>query len=373
MSSMAADNARIAASFGKRSSMIVHKVSPFNAETARDVLTGAELTPLDAFYVRSHGEVPAADASWRLRVGGLVDRPLELSLEELRRRYSEHTLIATLQCAGNRRADLLGVRAIPGEDPWGPGATGTAVWHGARLADVLAAAGLQDGARHVELVGADISDLEEPSRRYGSSINRRKALGEEVLLAWAMNGNELPPVHGAPLRAVVPGYIGARSVKWLDEIAARAEPSTNHFQASAYRLLPADLDPEDARPGDGIPLGAIVLNTAILEPAPETTVPEGPLHVAGYALAGDERTVARVEVSTDRGRSWQQAVVDGPPRPFAWRRWHAELEAPAGAMEIVARAWDSAGSTQPEEPSHVWNPKGYANSSWARVAVIVGA
>lgn len=356
---------------GKREDFIVHEQDPFNGEPARAALAAGGLTPLDAFYVRDHGAVPeAAAAGWRLRVGGLVERPLELSLAELRDGgFGVREVVATLQCAGNRRAGLLAVRAIPGEAPWGPGATGTARWRGVSLRDVLAEAGARPEGRHVALVGADPTTEIDPPERFGASISRRKAEGEEVLLAWEMNGEPLPPVHGAPLRAVVPGYIGARSVKWLERIEVRAEPFDGHFQATAYRLLPPDAQPGRGR---GIPLGEVALNADVLVPDDGARVPPGPVEVRGYALAGGERHVTRVDVSSDGGRSWRQAELLEDLGRWAWRLWRIELDLSPGEQEVVVRAWDSAAATQPEDPAGLWNPKGYVNNAWGRVRLRVG-
>jgi sulfite oxidase len=352
----------------KRDDMVVHEREPFNAEPPRTALADRTRTPLDTFYSRNHGPIPEVDpATWRLTVDGLVEQPLELSLDELRERFEEVELTATLQCAGNRRAGLIEVRDIPGEDPWGPGATSTVRWSGVRLADVLADAGLKPGAEHVAFDAPDVSQLAEPPQSYGGSVPVGKALGAEVLLAWAMDGRPLTRVHGAPLRAVVPGWIGARSVKWLTRITAQSEPSGNFFQATAYRLLPAEADPAKAGPGDGISLGPVALNCDVLRPDDGARVPAGPAEITGYALAGDDRAVARVDVSWDGGRSWVQADLDTGDGPWAWQHWRTTVDLPAGEVEVTARAWDSTGALQPESAVHLWNPKGYANNSWARI------
>jgi sulfite oxidase len=356
--------------WGKRDDLIVHGEDPFNAEPPRAVLAGEALTALEAFYVRNHGPVPEFDStSWRLRVDGLVERELELSLEELEAGFAHHDLAATLQCAGNRRTDFLSVREIPGEAPWGPSATGTAVWSGVRLSDVLDAAGMRDEASHVAFLGADVSEEADPAQPFGASLPRAKATAGETLLAWAMNGEPLPIVHGAPVRLVVGGYIGARSVKWLERITAQDEPSDSFFQAQSYRLLPAEADPDAIAPGEGVALGAVAVNADILSPDDGATVTPGPLRISGYALAGDDRTVARVDVSSDAGTTWRQAELGEQESPWTWRLWEAEVEVAHETTEIVARAWDSAAAAQPESAAQLWNPKGYVNNAWARIRV----
>ena len=354
------------ARWGKRDDMVVHGTDPYNAEPAPHVLAGRPLTPVDTFYSRNHGPVPDVDpATWRLRVDGLVSTPCELTLGQLQGDFAQHTVAATLQCAGNRRADLDAVRRVPGEDPWGPGATSTATWTGARLADVLRAAGIEEDARHVWFSAPDRVEPAHLTQTYGSSVEVRKALSDEVLLAWQMNGHALPAVHGAPVRVVVPGYIGARSVKWLDRVTASLGPSDNYFQETAYRLLPADGTPG---PGIGVSLGPVPLSCAILAPADGATVPVGRTEVQGYAYAGD-RGVARVEVSLDDGATWIEARLDDRAAPWTWSLWRATLPLPAGGTRISARAWDTAGATQPRSADEVWNPKGYLNTSWARATV----
>ena len=353
--------------YGKRADLIVHEQEPFNAETPRASLAEGPLTATDAFYVRGHGAVPQIDpAAWRLRVRGLVERELDLSLTTLREAFRERTETATLQCAGNRRAGLIAVRDIPGEAPWGPGATGTATWTGVALADVLALAGPLGDATHVGFEGADLSDEAEPAERFGGSIPLDKACRPEVLLAWAMNGEPLPPVHGAPLRVVVPGYIGARSVKWLERIDLRSSPWEGYFQHVVYRLLP---EHGTAAPGAGMPLGLVALNADVLAPADGETVPAGPVEVRGHAFAGGERHVSRVDVSLDGGATWSQAELLEDLGPWAWRRWRMTVDLAPGDHEILVRAWDSSAATQPEDEAALWNPKGYVNNARPRVRV----
>lgn len=354
--------------YGKRADLIVHELEPFNAETGLAALAEGPLTPIDAFYVRGHGRVPTIDpAAWRLRVDGLVERELELSLATLREAFREREVTATLQCAGNRRAGLIAVRDIPTEAPWGPGATGTATWTGVALADVLALAGPLGEATHAGFVGADVAAEAEPVQNFGGSIPLDKARRPEVLLAWGMSGEPLPPVHGSPLRVIVPGYIGARSVKWLERIEVRAMPWDGYFQHVVYRLVPEDGTPG---PGVGMPLGLVALNSAVLSPADGETVAAGPLEVRGYAFAGGERHIARVDVSVDGGLHWSQAELLEDLGRWAWRYWRITVELAPGEHEIIVRAWDSSAATQPEEEAALWNPQGYANNARPRIRVL---
>jgi sulfite oxidase len=347
--------------------MVVHVEEPFNAETGLAALGEDSVTATDAFYVRDHGPVPEIDpAAWRLRVHGLVERELVLSLAALREAFRECEVTATLQCAGNRRAGLISIREIPGESPWGPGATGTAVWKGVALGDVLAHAGTLPEASHVGFEGADLCPEANPAQRFGGSIPLYKAYRPEVLLAWSMNGEPLPPIHGAPLRLVVPGYIGARSVKWLERLELRSAPWSGHFQRVLYRLLPEDGTPG---PDEGMALGLVALNSDVLSPADGATVPAGPLEVRGYAFAGGDRHVARVDVSLDGGRRWLQAELLEDLGRWAWRHWRVRLQLAPGEHEIVVRAWDSSAATQPEDEAALWNPKGYVNNARPRVRI----
>jgi sulfite oxidase len=227
---------------------------------------------------------------------------------------------------------------------------------------VLAAAGLRPGAAHVVFTAPDVApSVDQP---YAASVPLRKACAGEVLLAWEMNGAPLPRIHGGPVRVVVPGYIGARSVKWVQRVGVQAEPSQSYFQAEDYRLLPPDARPA---PGRGIALGPLTLTAAILAPTDGAHLPAGRTAVTGYALAGEGRSVARVDVSTDGGRTWTQADVDDAAGPWAWQHWRTFLDLPAGRTEVTARAWDDAGATHPEFPASLWNPAGYDNTSWPRV------
>jgi sulfite oxidase len=354
----------------KHPALIVRTREPLNGGPPPARMGESFITPTELFFVRNHGDIPEIDpASYRLRVGGLVGAPLILSLDELRARFRAVTVTATIQCAGNRRSELMAIESISGEVPWGLEAVSTATWHGVRLQDVLAAAGPLDGARHVAFTGLDAVTRLGRTFGFGGSIPLDKALGPEVLLAFEMNGAPLPPIHGAPLRAVVPGYIGARSVKWLGEISVQAEPSDNYFQAQAYKRFPPDVRAETVDWSQGEMLGEIELTAAICAPEDGARLPAGETLVRGFALAGAGAALVRVELSCDSGATWVEAELLGAAEPWAWRLWRARLVVPPGETELVVRAWDTSGRAQPCELGEVWNFKGYMNNAWHRVRV----
>jgi sulfite oxidase len=309
--------------------LIVRTEEPLNAETPLELLVRSHITPTSLFFVRNHGSIPAIDPErYRLTVDG--DEHLVLTLPELRERWPSESVTATIACAGNRRNEL---DRVANGVPWGAGAIGTAVWTGVRLADVLAAAGVAEDARHVEFTGLDAAN---GSERFAGSVPLAKALAPEVLLAYEMNGEPLTPEHGLPLRAVVPGYVGARSVKWLAKISVGREPSPSFFQQEDYTL-------------DGTPLGEQVVNSAVCG-AP----------VRGYAVGA--HGVERVEISTDGGRSWTPAQLETGGGSWEWRLWSTDVDFDG---ELLVRAWDGAGEGQPQ--TAVWNERGYMNNAWSRL------
>jgi DMSO/TMAO reductase YedYZ molybdopterin-dependent catalytic subunit/glyoxylase-like metal-dependent hydrolase (beta-lactamase superfamily II)/rhodanese-related sulfurtransferase len=359
------------AAAAKDPALVVWSEEPLNAETPVELLHRSELTPNELFFVRGHGSIPEVDPStYRLTVRGLVAEPLTLSLEDLRQRFEHVTLDAVLSCAGNRRSELAAVAPIPGQAPWGPGATGNAHWGGVRLRDVLQAACLETGAGHVAMTGLDRCTEEGEVIPFGGSIPLAKALAPEVLLADEMNGKPLPPAHGYPLRVVVPGYIGARSVKWLATITVQSEPSTNYFQARTYRLYPSRVRSETTTE-HGFSLGETPVNSVVCDPGQGAVVAGPRVTVRGYAVTGGTREIERVEVSLNGGTTFATAKLLNGSQAGAWRLWEAELELGPGPYELAVRAWDSAASTQPESAEGIWNLKGYINNSWHRVRFTV--
>jgi sulfite oxidase len=342
---------------------------PYNGQPPVAQLLEGRVTPISSFFVRNHAPLPEIDPEeLRLEIGGMVHRPLRLRLVDLKNNFGTVEQTATLQCAGNRRTELIAVKEIPGEVPWGASAIGNAVWRGVALAELLESVGVLDGAAHVAFTGLDLIEKHGERFGFGGSIPLAKALDPAVLLAWEMNGEPLPPEHGYPLRVVVPGYIGARSVKWVARIEVQAEPSDNYYQRRSYRLFPAEVGPDGAPWERGLELGELSLSSVICSPADGAEVVAGEVEVRGWAMAGGDRTIHRVEVSADHGATW--AIAEHRPAPAGvWCHWRARLPLAEGSHELICRAWDSSANCQPEDPAQLWNFKGYMNNAWHRVRV----
>jgi sulfite oxidase len=358
--------------YGKRDVFEVKSDEPFNGSPPLEVLCQSSITPNDLFFSRNHGNIPAVDAAtYRLTVSGLVDKPLTLTLDDVQRDFEHVEVTATLQCAGNRREELMEVAPIPGELPWGAGAISNAAWGGWRLRDVLMAAEVQPGAKHVAFTGLDTVSRQDRQFGFGGSIPLAKALSNDmVLLADTMNGEPLPQAHGYPLRAIVPGYIGARSVKWLSQISVQEKPSDNYFQQRAYKLYPHDMTADNVDWSKGIMLGPNTVNSVICVPCVGQHLKAGRHTLKGYALGSEDNAVEGIQVSGDGGATWKRAkVVSRNSTRFTWYLWEVELDLPPGEHELVVCAWDTDGYTQPEAVSDLWNFKGYANNAWHRLRV----
>jgi len=331
--------------------------------------TGALSTPPGRFFKRNHAVPPRIDPdTWCLEVGGLVNHAAAYSLTDLTTRFARRDIEATLICAGLRRAELLELGPLPGELPWSLDAASNGRWGGVSLAEVLRASGVADTAQHVEFVGLDRVERHGQHFGFGGSIEIEKALSAEVLLATHLNDEPLPREHGFPLRAIVPGWIGARSVKWLSRITVLPQPSTNYFQAQAYRIQKAmnPADPRDVSAGEA--MGEIPLNALILEPRPNAIVAAGPVHIRGWAIGSGCQPLTAVEVGLSGTSSWVRAELLTTPSRWAWRPWEAVVSLPPGTQTLIARAVDPTGM-MPADIQATWNVKGYGNNAWHRVLV----
>jgi sulfane dehydrogenase subunit SoxC len=323
-----------------------------------------EITPVGLHYLLVHYDIPIVDeAAWRLRIGGRVHEPLELSLAGLRAREAV-TRPVTMECAGNGRAQL---DPRPVSQPWLTEAVGTAEWTGTPLAPLLAEAGLADDALEVVFTGLDRGVEGGVEQLYERSLTVADARRDDVLLAYAVNGAPLPPQHGFPLRLLVPGWYGMTSVKWLRAITVVAEPFTGYQQESGYRFRQsADeegtpvtrMEPRSLMAPPGIP--DFLTRRRFLE--------AGRVRLEGRAWSG-WGPIERVEVSTDGGATWAPAELGEPPGPAAWAPWWHDWDAPPGEHELCVRARDADGRGQPDAPP--WNLGGYANNAIQRVRVTV--
>ena len=345
--------------------MLVHNDFPEDLESLPEYLA-TWITPNDAFFVRQHLPRPkVATASHKIRVAGLVNRQLELSLADLRQ-LPFVTVPATLECAGNGRAGFR--PRLPGIQ-WTKGAIGNAEWRGPRLRDLLAKVGAGPTAAYGDFDGADVPPGKVPE--FIRSIPMRKLMHESTILALEMNGQPLPDLHGGPVRLIVPGWDGACWVKWVSSITLSDKIHSGFYMATAYRFPKYAVAPGGAaKPADLEVLEGMAVKSFFAKPRPDSKHGGGStVTLAGAAWAGENK-ITRVEVSTDGGAHWRNASLSKQDFHFAWRIWsHDWNPAEPGYYTLCCRATDSAGRTQPIEA--VWNPSGYLNNSIERLGVIV--
>ncbi|KAI1266068.1 nitrate reductase [Xylariaceae sp. FL1019] len=379
-------------------------IHPFNVEAPlSELYDEGFLTSKDLHYVRNHGGVPNVDDSnmldWEFTVEGMVDNPIQMKLADLLMGYEQYTYPVTLVCAGNRRKEQNVVRKTKGFS-WGAAGLSTALWTGVPIGDVLRAAKPKRGARYVCFEGAD----KLPNGYYGTSIKLTWAMDPErgVMLAHKMNGETLPPDHGKPLRVVIPGQIGGRSVKWLKRIIITREPSDNWYHIYDNRVLPTTISPEmsadlpDVWKDERTAIYDLNTNSATCYPAHNEEISlNGTLtayKVRGYAYAGGGKRVTRVEITLDKGQSWMLADVSYPEDDyrlvpegetlfgggldisgrescFCWCFWEldislSELQA---ADDIMVRAMDESMMVQPRDM--YWSVLGMMNNPWFRVVI----
>ncbi len=331
--------------------LIIRNARPLDAEAPMAALQ-REITATSEFFVRSHFGPPSSlPSAWTLTIDGEVERPLTLSLAEIRALPSV-TRPVTLECAGNGRA-LFALPSSSGVQ-WEFGAVSTATWTGVPLRALLERAGTKGSAQHFWTEAADRA----PSPgvpAFTRSIPR--AIAEsDALVAYEMNGAPIPVLHGGPLRLIVPGWFGMASTKWLTQIHARATESDNHFQVRGYRYA------------DGSAVTTMRTKSVITSPESGTRVKAGRVQVQGQAWTSLESGGIRgVDVSADGGTTWTPATLIGDERPGAWRGWKVTIDVPAGPLVVMARATDRAGGVQPLKAAA--NGGGYGNNSIHQVPV----
>jgi DMSO/TMAO reductase YedYZ molybdopterin-dependent catalytic subunit len=343
---------------------------PVNAETPPHLLDD-DVTPTARHFVRNNGIPPETmdAANWTLRVDGLVNKALTLSIADLRSRFEVVTHKLTLECGGNGRAFF---------DPpargnqWTLGAVACSEWTGVRLADVLKAAGVKTNVIYTAHEGADSHLSGKPGKLpISRGVPIEKAMNPYNLIAFGMNGGPIHPMNGAPLRLVVPGWPGSCSQKWLKRIWLRdvvhdgPKMTGTSYRVPRYPVAPGEKVPKKAF---GF-IHAMPVKSLITSPETGRAVKRRRVAVRGHAWAGDS-AIDRVDVSIDFGATWIKADLAKPDNPYAWQNWSATLEFPvAGYYEVWARATDDAGRSQPF--AIAWNPKGYLNNSMHRISLRV--
>lgn len=325
--------------------LIIREKEPENLEFPFSALNSF-ITPNDQFFVRSHFSVPKLERrTWRLKIQGQVEHSCELSYEDIIKMPS-CTVTMALECAGNSRI-FLSPKSSGLQ--WELGAVGNAEWRGVPLAALLKRAGLKEGAVEVVLEGADNGEIKKEPQSPGKihfarGIPLAKALSPEVILAWEMNGAPVPPSHGFPMRAIVPGWYGMASVKWLTRIIVTDRSFRGYFQTSDYTYW----DQREGLPIQLLPVSEVEVKAEISRPVLHEVIQANSVYRINGAAWTGESEVTSVEVSTDGGNAWGKAQLLGKAVPYAWRLWEYHWRTPAqpGPYTILARATDAQGCTQ---------------------------
>ncbi|KAL8829865.1 MAG: hypothetical protein Q9170_005988 [Blastenia crenularia] len=356
---------------------------PYNGEPPRDRLIKTTLTPNEDHFVRNHGGIPVIDADkWFLDIGGMVNKPQRLTLKDLQNKsiFPRQSAVVTLQCSGTRRIEQI--HEYPGEGdelinaPWAEGAIGTARYSGVSLKKVLKYCGGRiEGASDVEFMGVDTYFKKGQVYNYVVSVPYRKVRFHEVMLAWEMNGKPLPKIHGYPVRVVVFGYIGARSVKWLSRIKVIGEPSQAPVQKKEYLYYNSQIGKHNVSYSSGFSIQDMPVSSAIMHPLDKSVIiHDGFINMRGWAYSGGTggNWPERVEVSSDGGSVWYETPYEllSPKYYHAWRTWAIDLPVDAeGWLELVVRCWDNSLNTQPTYVRSAWNWDLHVTSSCHRIKV----
>ncbi len=360
---------------GKSRELLLLGDSPLVAETPESLLDD-DITPTELLFIRNNGRIPERTRNpeqWTVRIDGEVENELSLTLADLKSNYEHVTRSLVIECGGNGRSffdpPVRGNR-------WTHGGVACPEWTGVRLADVVKAARLKASAVFSGHYGADaaIADASKPALSRGVPIE--KLLDENNLLVWAVNGEPLPIEHGFPLRLIIPGWPGAVSAKWLTRIWVRDRRHDGPGMTGISYKIPirpmpppeggAKYDQSNLKDLESMPVRAIITS-----PADGARIDSGRVAVRGTSWAGDF-AVKQVDISTDRGKTWQATELLPPKNRYDWQRWTASVNAaPSRHLEIWARATDERGITQPLEAEN-WNPHGVGGNPVHRIAVAVG-
>jgi sulfite oxidase len=350
----------------KKVNMIVRSQRPMDLEMPLDGFL-TEWTPVERFFTRSHHYEPKVDLStWRLEIEGNVTKPLKLTMETLRK-MPKIDMPAVLECAGNGRAFYE--PSMPGIQ-WEYGAVANARWAGVRLADVLKLAGVEEKSMEVLFDGADVPIGTMPE--FQRSIPIGKAMDPDTILAYEMNGEPIPSLHGFPLRLIAPGWAGDCWVKWLTRIEVRRTPFDGFFMKTAYRRPPRAVKPgSSVDPALMNPVTILSVKSVIATPLDGAEVEVGkPMVVRGVAWTGGDTRVTAVDLTFNGGVTWTQPQPGPYANQYAWRTWqYTFTPSEEGYLRMGSRATDGAGSTQPFVAA--WNPSGYLYNAVQMIGVNV--
>lgn len=358
----------------------VNSAKPFNAESPTQLLVETFLTPNELFFIRNHLPVPKLKPEeyiLSIHADGLP--PIVLTLDDLKTKFPQHTIVSTIQCAGNRRSEMSSPQKPVKGLAWKQGAIGNAEWTGVKLFDVLKYAGIDvhnPKFQHIQFEGYD---KDPTGQTYGASIPIHKVSdpSNDVVLAFQMNGKTIDYDHGYPVRLIVPGVVAARSVKWLAKIIASDKESSSFWQQSDYKGFSPSVDWNNVDFKSAPAIQELPVQSAICEPTNGTTLKNvDEVQIKGYAYSGGGRGIVRVDVTIDGGKNWHVATLKNPTlqplhRSWAWTLWEVTLPVPKNSprLFIQCKAVDSSYNVQPDNVEPIWNLRGVLNNAWHKIEV----
>lgn len=359
--------------------LIPSSEKPYNAEPPLEMLADVFLTPNHLFFVRNHLPVPCMKLEgYCLKLELSPGKSTSIKIEELRTKFPKKSVTAVIQCAGNRRGEMVKVKPVKGLN-WGSAAISNAKWSGVSLEDLLKHYKVDIDTINTKYIVFEGMDKTPEGEPYGASIpiELAKMLKKEIIIAYEMNGTSIPRDHGFPVRVIIPGVVGARQVKWLSKIYFSAEESTSHWQRKDYKGFNSSVDWDNVNFDDAVSITQIPVNSAICEPVEgaEVDINNDEVLVKGYAFSGGGRGIIRVDVSADGGKTWIDAKLkpngQTPYTSYSWTLWEAYVPLPKGVSEtvLIAKAVDVSYNVQPDTVEGIWNLRGVLSNAWHRVNV----